>query len=299
MERLRVGALQYLIRPIKTFDEFRDQVTALVETAADYQCGLVVFPEYFTVQLLTLGDIRRPIREQVRSLAALAPRVTELLTKLAREQNIYVVGGTIPVTSPGNDGEGDVVRNICHVFSPTGEVAIQGKLHMTRFESEEWDVRPSSGVTVFDTAFGKMVVAICYDVEFPEVVRAAAREGAHILIVPSCTDDRQGFLRVRYCAHARAIENQMYVVHAATVGSLPMVPAVHLNYGQAAILTPSDFPFARDGILAEGTMNQEMMVIGELNLSTILHSRASGTVLPLLDSDRTAEVVRDVRVLPL
>lgn len=294
MERLRVGALQYLIRPIRTFDEFRDQVTALIETAADYQCGLVVFPEYFTVQLLTLGDIRRPIREQIRSLAALRSQYVELISDVARQQRIYVVGGTIPVA-----GEDGVVRNVCHVFAPSGEVAMQGKLHMTRFESEEWDVRPSSGLTVFDTAFGRMAVAICYDVEFPEMVRAAAREDAHILVVPSCTDDRQGFLRVRYCAHARAIENQMYVVHAATVGSLPMVPAVHLNYGQAAILTPSDFPFARDGILAEGTVNQEMMVIGELNLSTILDSRGTATVLPLLDSERTAEVVRDVKVQAL
>jgi predicted amidohydrolase len=115
--------------------------------------------------------------------------------------------------------------------------------------------------------------------------------GAHVLAVPSCTDERQGFLRVRYCAQARAIENQMYVIHAATVGSLPMVPAVSLNYGQAAIFTPSDFAFARDGILAEGIPNQETMVIAELNLDTILEGREAGTVLPLLDSRRTQELV--------
>jgi len=63
-----------------------------------------------------------------------------------------------------------------------------------------------------------------------------------------------------------------------------MVPAVSMNYGQAAILTPSDFSFARDGILAEGNANQEMMVIGELNLSSIEEQRQSGTVLPLRDS---------------
>jgi len=142
-------------------------------------------------------------------------------------------------------------------------------------------------------------VAVCYDVEFPEIARAAARLDAHILVVPSCTDDRQGWLRVRYCAHARAIENQMYVIQSSTVGSLPMVPAVHLNYGQAAILTPSDFQFARDGILAEGNPNQEMMVIGELNLSTILESRTRGTVLPLRDSTRTAAALGDVEVLSL
>jgi hypothetical protein len=70
-----------------------------------------------------------------------------------------------------------------------------------------------------------------------------------------------------------------------------MVPAVSLNYGQASLLTPSDFPFARDGILAEGIPNQETMVIGELNLATINESRTTGTVLPLHDSQRTSSLV--------
>ena len=148
-------------------------------------------------------------------------------------------------------------------------------------------------------SFGRVAIAICYDVEFPEIARAAARLGAQILIVPSCTDDRQGYLRVRYCAQARAIENQMYVIQSSTVGSLPMVPAVSLNYGQAAILTPSDFAFSRDGILAEGIPNQETMVIGELNLKTIVDTRSTGTVLPLLDSGRTAEIPARAEVTPL
>jgi len=104
---------------------------------------------------------------------------------------------------------------------------------------------------------------------------------------------------VRYCAQARAIENQMYVVVAHTVGSLPMVPAVSLNYGQAAILTPSDFPFSRDGILAEGTPNTEMMVIGELNLKTIAESRTLGTVIPLLDSERSAAIAQRIEVMEI
>lgn len=284
MDRIRVGTLQYLIRPVRAFEEFAEQVSALVETARDYDCQLVVFPEYFTVQLLTLGDIRRPMPEQIRTLAAQAPRYIELMASLARRYSIYIVAGTTPVLAQ----DGHTVHNISHVFGPSGDYGTQGKLHMTRFEANEWNVSPSSGITIFKTAFGPMAVAICYDVEFPEVARAAARQDVHLLIVPSCTDDRQGFLRVRYCAHARAIENQMYVVHACTVGSLPMVPAVHLNYGQASILTPSDFPFSRDGILAEGNTNQEMIVIGELNLTTILESRTRGTVLPLLDNAQTA-----------
>jgi predicted amidohydrolase len=172
-------------------------------------------------------------------------------------------------------------------------------MHMTRFEAEEWDVRPRERLKVFETDFGKLAIVICYDIEFPEIARAAAHQDAQIIVTPSCTDDRQGFLRVRYCAHARAIENQVYVIQSCTVGSLPMVPAVSLNYGQASILTPSDFSFSRDGILAEGTVNQEMMVIGELNLKTIQEGRESGTVLPLRDSKRTQDMLAQTELVKL
>lgn len=295
LERIRVASLQYFIRPVESFEQFEAQVTALVETAADYKCHLLVFPEYFTAQLLTLGDIKRPIDMQIRDLAKQEERYVEMFQKLAKDNGIYIVGGTIPTIEKGNES----VFNKSFIFSPNGSFATQGKLHMTRFEREEWNVSAHSTVKVFETDFGRLAIAICYDVEFPEITREAARRDANILVVPSCTDDRQGFLRVRYCAHARAIENQIYVVHSSTVGSLPQVPAVSLNYGQASILTPSDFAFSRDGILAEGNFNQEMMVIGELNLKTINESRSSGTVLPLHDSKHTAELISQVDIVSL
>ena len=295
MERIRVAALQYLMRPVKTFEEFRDQVESLIETAADYKCRLLVFPEYFTVQLLTLGDVKRPIERQIRDLTKQVPRFVEMMSAAARRSRLYIVAGTIPV-----DGKGkDVIHNDSYFFNPKGEFGVQGKLHMTRFETEEWHVSARKRLKIFDTEFGKVAITICYDVEFPELARVAARRGAYVLVVPSCTDDRQGFLRVRYCAQARTIENQMFVIHSPTVGSLPAVPAVSLNYGQAAILTPSDFPFARDGILAEGIPNQETMVIGELNLKTIVEARKSGTVLPLRDSQRTEEVAAKLEIIKL
>jgi len=295
VERIRVASLQYFIRPVQTFDQFHDQVAALVETAADYDCHLMIFPEYFTVQLLTLGNVKRPMREQIRDLAAQLPRFIEMMSGLAKKNHIYVVAGTIPVVDPKTDK----VYNDSYIFAPSGEFGVQGKIHMTRFESEDWKISPTMRLRTFETSFGKVAIAICYDVEFPEIARAAARAGVHILLVPSCTDDRQGMLRVRYCAQARAIENQLYVITSHTVGSIPAVPAVSLNYGQAAILTPSDFPFSRDGILAEGNINTEMMVIGELNLSTIQDSRASGTVLPLNDSRHTAEVLASLQEFKL
>lgn len=295
MDRIRVASLQYFVRPVQAFEQFADQVTALVETARDYKCTLLVFPEYFTVQLLTLGNVKRPITEQIHDLARQVPRYVELMTGLAKKHGMYIVGGSIPVMDDGEDS----IYNDSFLFSPSGEHAVQGKLHMTRFENEEWLVSPRDKLKIFETSFGPVSIQICYDVEFPELARVAAREGAYILIVPACTDDRQGFMRVRYCAHARTIENQMYCIHSPMVGSLPMVPAVSLNYGQASILTPSDFAFSRDGILAEGVPNQEMMVVGELNLQTIVESRHSGTVLPLRDSQRTAEVAKMVEVVKL
>jgi len=295
VDRIRVAVLQYFIRPVPDFSAFEAQVRGLVETAADYKCHLIVFPEYFTLQLLTLGDVTKPIQAQVRSLADQVPRFLEVFSTLAKRLKVYIVAGTIPVWNDAHNR----LTNTCFVFGPDGTYGSQGKLCMTRFESEEWTVEASTGLTIFETAFGKLAVAICYDVEFPEIVRVAALQGVKILAVPSCTDDRQGFLRVRYCAHARAIENQMYVLHAGTVGSLPMVPAVSMNYGQAAILTPSDFAFARDGVLAEGNANQEMMVIGELNLTSIEEQRNTGTVLPLRDSVHVGQRAQQISVVEI
>jgi len=290
MERLRVCSLQYYIRPVQSFDQFRDQVVALVDTAVDYECKLIVFPEYFTVQLITLEKLNRPMPEQVRDLARKKPLFLELMADLARKHKVYIVAGTIPTLDEEDETR---VYNDSHIFGPKGDHHWQGKIHLTKWESSDWKVSPRSKLRVFEGEFGRFAVTICYDVEFPEIARAAAREGANILCAPSCTDDRQGFYRVRYCAHARAIENQMYVIHSCTVGSIPMIPAVSLNYGQASILTPSDFPFARDGILAEGLTNTETMVIGDLNLTTIAESRSFGSVLPLNDSVRTAQLVSE------
>lgn len=290
-KRIRVASLQYFIRPVASFEQFSEQVEALVDTAQDYGCRLLVFPEYFSCQLLTVTGTKLPIAEQIRKLATLEERIVELFVRLAKKSGMYIVGGTLPAVDPPDL---ETVYNECYFYAPNGSWEVQGKLHMTRFEKEDWLVSPHKTFRVFETDFGKVAITICYDVEFPELARAAARQGAYILVVPSCTDERQGYLRVRYCAQARAIENQMYVIQSSTVGSLPQVPAVSLNWGQAAILTPSDFAFARDGILAEGVPNQESMVIGELDLERIVETRERGTVLPLRDSGTTDEVVKSL-----
>lgn len=294
-QRLRVAAVQYCIRPVRSIAEFRDQVAALIAAAADNDARFVVLPEYFSVQLLTLGDTHRPMPEQVRDLTKHVPMLKELMGGLAKQHGVHLVAGSIPTADVGDER----MFNDAFVFGPTGESGSQGKLHMTRWEADRWDVHPRDRLRVFETDFGRFAVAICYDAEFPEVARAAARAGCHLLIVPSCTDDRQGFLRVRYCAMARAIENQMFVVQSPTVGGLPSVPSVALHYGKAGLFTPCDFAFARDGILAEGDVNTEMMVLGDLDFKALAASHEQGTVLPLRDSVTTEEVTKTIETVRL
>jgi len=279
--QIRVGTLQYRIRPVTSFEAFEAQVAALVENAARGHCQLLVFPEYFTFQLLTLEDAGRPMRERIRGLARQLPRYVEMFTRLASRYRLHIAGGTIATSGPDES-----IHNDCYVFSPDGGHGVQGKLHLTRFEREEWGIRGRDRLQLFDTALGKVAIAICYDVEFPELARAAALAGARVLVVPSCTDDRSGFLRVRGCAQARAIENQIFVIQSGTVGSLPGIPDFSFHYGQAAILTPCDAGFGWDGIRADGVANEEMLVLGDLDMTALEESRERGPVQPLFDSSQ-------------
>jgi predicted amidohydrolase len=201
---------------------------------------------------------------------------------LATENGLYIIAGTHPVIQEGE------LFNAAHLFTPNGRVFRQKKVHLTPTEKGPYQMSRGHGFYVYHTAYGKIAILVCYDVEFPEAARVLAEAGAQILFVPSCTDERQGFCRVRYCAQARAIENQIYVAMAGTVGNLPEVPYMATHYGQAAILTPSDYFFARDGIAAEGTVNQEQMVISDVNLDLLDERRINGTVIPLNDLIRDA-----------
>ncbi len=131
---------------------------------------------------------------------------------------------------------------------------------------------------------------ICYDAEFPELARHLVDQGALMLFVPFCTDERQSYLRVRYCCQARTVENQCYVVMSGNVGNLPRVHNMDIQYAQSCILTPCDFPFARDGIAADTTPNVETVALADLRMESVRMARNSGTVQNL--KDRRHELYR-------
>jgi predicted amidohydrolase len=274
--RVRIAALQYLLRPIKSFQDFATQVEFFVRSAHEYRSQFVVFPEYFSTQLLSYLREPAPARA-VRLLAQLSPEYEALFKRLADETQMYIIAGTHPVIQEGQ------LFNAAHLFTPNGQVFRQKKVHLTPSERGSYQMSRGHGFYVYHTDYGKIAILVCYDVEFPEAARVLAEGGAQILFVPSCTDERQAFCRVRYCSQARAIENQIYVAMASTVGNLPDVPCMATHYGQASILTPSDYFFARDGIAAEGIVNQEQMVISDVDLDLLEEQRVNGTVIPLND----------------
>ncbi len=130
---------------------------------------------------------------------------------------------------------------------------------MTPFEWD-WGISPGGPMRVFETALGRIGIAICYDSEFPLLVRAMAEAGAEVVLIPSCTERVSGYHRVRTAARARALENQIATVVSPTVGDALWSPAVDRNDGAAGIYVPSEPTVSDDGVLAEGTLNAPQWV---------------------------------------
>jgi predicted amidohydrolase len=274
--KVRVSCVQYQMRRVASFDEFATQVKYFTETAADYRSDFVLFPEFFTVQMLSHLEVLTPI-ESIRKLTTFTTQFIELMGGLARRHGMHIIAGTHVVEEAGR------LYNKSFIFRPDGTHVTQPKLHITPSERRDWGISGGNELHVLETPKVKFAVQICYDIEFPETARYLADRGAEIIFVPYCTDNRQGHLRVRYCAQARAIENQVYVVTAGIIGNMPSVAAMDIHYGRAAVFTPSDFEFARDGIQAEADSNVEMLLVTDLDINDLYRSRSAGSVRPRMD----------------
>jgi predicted amidohydrolase len=268
--RVRIASVQYHLRRVRDFEEFEDQVHYVLTAASEYKPHFVLLPELFTIQLMSFIDSSDPVKA-IDELSTYKQKYVDLLKSYAVNCKYYLVGGTHPTK------ENNKIFNRAYLFTPEGKIFTQDKVHRTRWEKDPWEIERGSELKVFKTIHCPISILICYDVEFPEVARVVADAGAEIIFVPSYTDDRQG-----YFCQARAIENQVYVVMASTVGILP-VENLRLHYGQANIFTPSDFPFSRDGIAAEGVINQEQIIIADLELDLLDENRIKGTTIPLMD----------------
>lgn len=277
--RVRVCSVQYQMRPIDSFDEFAQQCTFFLDTASDYRSDFVLFPELITNQLMSQVPSDSPGRV-ARRLSEFTEAYSEFFHRAALKYNVNIIAGSHLCVEDGT------LYNIAFLFHRDGTISKQYKIHVTPSEAQWWGVTAGDAVNVFDTDCGKVAIMICYDIEFPELSRVAMAKGASIFFVPFNTDIRSGYLRVRSCAQARAIENHAYVVLSGAVGNLPEVDGSDIHYAQSAILTPSDIAFARDGVAAEATPNVETMLVHDLDMDLLRRTRRTGTVRTVFDRRR-------------
>lgn len=278
VEAVRVATCQLQARAVADYDEFLRAIEYFVDVASDYESDFIVFPELFTLMLLSFEDRELSSVEAIERLSEYTPRIKADLSEMAMRFNINIIGGSHPTRMADDD-----IHNVAYICLRDGSVHEQEKIHPTPNERYWWNIKGGDSIDVIPTDCGPIGVLICYDSEFPELARRLADEGARIIFVPFCTDSRQGYLRVRYCGQARAIENQCFVVLSGNVGNLPNVGNMDIQYAQSCILTPCDFPFARDGIAAEATENVETLTISDINLADLSWARAEGTVRNLAD----------------
>jgi predicted amidohydrolase len=273
--KVRIAVVQYELRKINSFEDFAQQCSFFAKTAGAYKADFILFPELLTTQLLTYMDA--DVATVAEKLAQTTPQYLKLFADLARSTQTHIIAGSHICRENGK------LHNISYFFDRQGNASSQYKLHITPHERDVWGIEPGHRVEVIDTDRGKIAILICYDIEFPELSRIAVAKGANIIFVPSNTDQRFGYLRVRYCAQARCVENQIYVAVSGCTGNTPMLGSGEIHYSQGAIFTPSDLPFMQEGIAAECVPNAETMIIQDLDLALLEHNRIAGAVRPWHD----------------
>ncbi|MCB0358372.1 MAG: bifunctional GNAT family N-acetyltransferase/carbon-nitrogen hydrolase family protein [Bdellovibrionales bacterium] len=277
IRRVRVCTAQFLMRRINAWEEFEQTVRFFVDTANEYHCHFLVFPEYFTAQLIYTMDEQINFGHAVRQLASLTDRYIEMMTDLSSRYSLYIIGGSTPTQRE------DGLYNVSYLFSPSGKHYTQDKLHVTPTEREDWGVLPGKKLRIFDTPYGRIAIQVCYDIEFPETSRLLALHGTEVIFVPFSTDERKAFCRVNFSSRARAVENYVYVVTSGNVGNLPTIKNYLVNYGRSGVYTPSDFAFPVDGVAGQADPNVETVVTADLDLETLALQREAGSVRPFFD----------------
>jgi predicted amidohydrolase len=280
IQTLRLATAQYDIGELRDFDQYRLKLTRWVEEAVAGGARLLLFPEYFSMELVSLfpDAIRKSLPRQLEALQGVLPDFMMLCMDLAETHGIYLVAGSFPVRQA--DGR---YLNRAFLFYPDGSSDFQDKLQMTRFENEQWCITGGDAIKTFATELGPIAINICYDSEFPLIARKQVEAGANLILVPSCTDTVAGYHRVRIGCQARALENQCYVVQSPTVGLAPWSEAVDVNVGAAAVYTPVDYGYPDDGILAIGSFNQPQWVYADIDLASIARIRQTGQVFNYRD----------------
>lgn len=274
---IRLGLVQWQMRHFPSFESFLEQAEYFIDAVSDYQSDFVLFPEFFNAPLMApYNDLSSA--KAIRKLASYSEKLRIKFSEFAISYNVNIITGSMPEVQKNGD-----LLNVGYLCRRDGTTERYEKIHITPSEKTSWGMIGGNVIKTFDTDCGKIGVLICYDVEFPELPRLLADQGMQILFVPFLTDTQNGYMRVRSCAQARAIENECYVAIAGCVGNLPKVNNMDIQFAQAAVFTPSDFAFPTNGIKAEATPNTEMTLIADVDINLLLELHNFGSVRNLKD----------------
>jgi len=287
---LRLALAQYPITAPTHLERFWAKVESVLGDAAAGGAQLVVLPEYASMEVAACFAGAGTTGGELASVCRVAPALLAGFRDAAQRHKVWLLPGTLPWAS------GSRVVNRAPLIDPAGRMAIQEKSVMTRFEAESWGVCPGAPPRVFATDWGTVGIAICYDVEFPQLVRAQAEAGAWLILAPSCTDSLHGFNRVRLSARARALENQCFVAISPTVGLAPTLASLDENHGYAAVYGPVDRGFPADGVTARGVLDEAGLVFADLDRDTLEAVRADGAVHNFRDWPRAVGVCATTRL---
>jgi predicted amidohydrolase len=268
---LRLGLLQWKIARSHGIPAWAGRLEAEVATAARAGAQLLVMPEYAPLECAA-GDTP-DLAAELAFAVAHAEAAVAAAAAIARIHEVWLLPGTLPFHANGT------IHNRAPLIDPAGRVAYQDKHVMTRFEAESWNISPGAPPAVFETPWGRIGIAICFDLEFPTLVRAQVEAGAWLILAPSCTDTIAGFNRVRIAAAARAMENQCFVAIAPTVGNAPWCGTLDENRGHAAVFGPVDRGFPEDGVLARGALDEPGWLYADLDPARLDAVRRDGAVL--------------------
>ncbi len=270
---MKVATAAYPLDFLTSWAQYEDKIADWVSGAAGQGAKLLVFPEYGAMELATLAGAEAA-GDLERSLFAVSDRLPEadrLHERLAKEFNVHILAASGPAATDQRP------VNRARLFAPNGQMGVQDKQIMTRFERDVWRLQGGGPLQIFDTHVGRVGVLICYDAEFPLLGRALSE--CDILLVPSCTEALTGYWRVRIGAMARALENQCVAVMASLVGTAEWSEAVDVTTGMGGVFGPPDTGFPAHGVLAEGVLNAAGWTFAEVDLEAIAHVRADGVVL--------------------
>ena len=273
---IRLGLVQWEMRHFNGLQDFYDQIEFFVQTVSDYGSDFILFPEFFNTPLMSPFNHLKEI-DAMHQLAQMTDEIVVKIQEFAITYNVNIISGSMPHL------KGDKLYNSSFLCHRNGKLDTFSKIHITPNEFKYYAMTGGDELKVFDTDCGKVGLLICYDVEFPELSRLLADQGMQILFVPFMTDTQNGYTRVRSCAQARAIENECYVAIAGSVGNLPKVNNMDIQYSQSAVFTPSDFSFPNNGVKSEATTNTEMVLISDVDLYLLKELHQYGTVKNLKD----------------